>query len=41
MIVIMRIGVTPEAEERGECLHVTPEGEGVVVGARGMTMRHS
>ena len=33
--------VTPEAEEGGEWLHVTPKCEGVVVAARGMTMRHS
>lgn len=33
--------VTPKAEEGGEWLQVTPEGEGVFVGARDMTMRHS
>lgn len=33
--------VTLEAENGGEWLHVTPEIEGVVIGARGMTMRHS
>ena len=33
--------VTPEAGEGGECLHVTPEDDEVVVGARVMTMRNS
>lgn len=33
--------VTPEAEEDKQWLHITPEDERVIVGARGMIMRHS
>lgn len=41
VIIVKVLTVTSEAGEGGVWLHVTPEGEGVVVVARSMEMRQS